>query len=142
MWVRYLGLEDPLEEGMATHFNILVWRIPRTKEPDGLQSMGLQRVRHHRATMHSTNSSQELRKKLWSVCICLNYTTIKKRKSYRCNNMCELCRHQAVKCQISSVQSSRSVVSNSLRPHELQHSRPPCPSATAKVHSNSRPSSQ
>ena len=87
-------------------------------------------------------SADEWIKKLWSVCICVNYTTIKKRKSYRCNNICELCRHQAVKCQISSVQSSRSVVSNSLRPHELQHSRPPCPSATAKVHSNSRPSSR
>ena len=42
MWVRSLGQEDPLEEGMATTSNILAWRIPRTKEPDGLQSMGLQ----------------------------------------------------------------------------------------------------
>ena len=41
-----------------------------------------------------------------------------------------------------SVQFSRSVVSNSLRPHESQHTRPPCPSPTPKVHSNSRPSSQ
>ena len=38
-WVRYLGWEDPLEEGMATHYNILAWRIPWTEEPDGLQSM-------------------------------------------------------------------------------------------------------
>ena len=42
----------------------------------------------------------------------------------------------------SSVQFSRSVVSNSLRPHELQHARPPCPSPTPGVHSDSRPSSQ
>ena len=42
----------------------------------------------------------------------------------------------------SSVQFSRSVVSDSLRPHELQHARPPCPSPTPGVHSNSRPSSQ
>ena len=41
-----------------------------------------------------------------------------------------------------SVQFSRSVVSNSLRPHELQHTRPPCPSPTPRVHSNSRPSSR
>ena len=41
--------------------------------------------------------------------------------------------------QFSSVQFSCSVVSNSLRPHELQHTRPPCPSPTAGVHSNSRP---
>ena len=43
---------------------------------------------------------------------------------------------------ISSVQFSHSVVSDSLRPHELQHARPPCPSPTSRVHSNSRPSSQ
>ena len=39
-WVRSLGWEDPLEEGMATHSSILAWRIPMA------QSMGLQRVRH------------------------------------------------------------------------------------------------
>ena len=42
----------------------------------------------------------------------------------------------------SSVQFSHSVVSNSLRPHELQHARPPCPSPTPRVHLNSCPSSQ
>ena len=42
----------------------------------------------------------------------------------------------------SSVQFSHSVVSDSLRPHESQHARPPCPSPTPGVHSNSRPSSQ
>ena len=41
-----------------------------------------------------------------------------------------------------SVQFSRSVVSDSLWPHELQHARPPCPSPTPGVHSNSRPSSR
>ena len=43
-WVQSLAREDPLEEGMATHSSILAWRIPQTEEPDGLQSMGLQRV--------------------------------------------------------------------------------------------------
>ena len=43
---------------------------------------------------------------------------------------------------ISSVQFSHSVVSDSLRPHELQHARPPCPSPTARVHPNPCPSSQ
>ncbi|XDA79439.1 hypothetical protein R6Z07F_009455 [Ovis aries] len=42
----------------------------------------------------------------------------------------------------ASVQFSRSVVSNSLRPHELQHTRPPCPSPTPGVHSDSHPLSQ
>ena len=41
-----------------------------------------------------------------------------------------------------SIQFSRSVVSDSLRPHESQHARPPCPSTTPGVHSDSRPSSQ
>ena len=42
-WVRSLGWEDPLEEGIATHSSILVWRIPWTEEPGGLQSMGSQK---------------------------------------------------------------------------------------------------
>ena len=46
MWVQSLGWEDLLERGMATHSSVLVWRIPWTEEPDGLQSMGSQRVRH------------------------------------------------------------------------------------------------
>ena len=45
-WVRSLGWEDPLEKEMATHSSILAWRIPWTEEPDGLQSMGSQRVEH------------------------------------------------------------------------------------------------
>ena len=39
--VQSLGQEDPLEKGMAIHFGILAWRIPRTERPGGLQSMGL-----------------------------------------------------------------------------------------------------
>ena len=46
MWVLFLGLEDPLEEGMETHSSILAWRIPWTEEPDGLRSMGSQTVGH------------------------------------------------------------------------------------------------
>ena len=38
--------DDPLEEGMAAHSSILAWRITWTEEPGGLQSMGLQRIRH------------------------------------------------------------------------------------------------
>ena len=44
--VQSLGLEDPLEKEMATHANILAWRILWTGEPGGLQSMGSQRVGH------------------------------------------------------------------------------------------------
>ena len=45
-WVRSLGQEDPLEEGITTHSSILAWRIPWTEELGGLQSMGLPRVGH------------------------------------------------------------------------------------------------
>ena len=41
-----LGWESPLEEGMATHTNVLAWTIPWTEEPGRLQSMGLHKVRH------------------------------------------------------------------------------------------------
>ena len=41
-WVRFLGGEDLLEEGMATHSSILAWRMPWTEEPGGLQSVGSQ----------------------------------------------------------------------------------------------------
>ena len=43
-WVQSLGQENPLEKEMATHSNILAWKISRTEEPGGLQSMGLERV--------------------------------------------------------------------------------------------------
>ena len=45
-WAQSLGSEDPLKKGMATHSRILAWRIPRTEEPGGLQSTGLQGVSH------------------------------------------------------------------------------------------------
>ena len=44
--VQSLGQEDPLEKEMATHYSILAWRIPRTEESGGLQSMGSQSDRH------------------------------------------------------------------------------------------------
>ena len=45
--VQSLGWDDPLEKGRAIHFSILVWRIPCTDEPGGLQPMESQRVRQH-----------------------------------------------------------------------------------------------
>ena len=43
-WVQSLGWEDTLQEGMATHSTILIWRIPWTEESGGLQSIGLQKI--------------------------------------------------------------------------------------------------
>ena len=109
IWVRFLDWEDPLEKGMATHSNVLTWRIPRIVESGGLQSMGSQRVGHN-----------------WAINMLLYWTVNFSADFY---------------CQIpSSVQVSRSVVSNSLQPHESQHARPPCPSPG--VHSNSYSSSR
>ena len=55
MQVQSLGMEDVLEQEMATHSHILAWKIPWTEEPGGLQSIGLQRVGHDRATTMQTH---------------------------------------------------------------------------------------
>ena len=56
----FLGQEDPPEKRMATHSSILAWRIPRTEEPGGLQSMGSQREKHDWATNTFTFISTRL----------------------------------------------------------------------------------
>ena len=61
--VQSLGGEDPLEEETAAHSSILVWTFPWTEEPDGIQSMGPQRVRHDRALTCPTRSSLEMGEK-------------------------------------------------------------------------------
>ena len=50
MQVPSLVQEDLLEESMAAHSSILAWKIPWKEEPDGLQAVGLQRVRYDLAT--------------------------------------------------------------------------------------------
>ena len=64
--VQSLPQEDPLEKGMATNSSILIWRIPWTEEPGGLQSTGSQTVRHNWATntntqvCHSFSSKEQI----------------------------------------------------------------------------------
>ena len=96
-WVQSLGLEDSLEEGMATHSSIPVWRIPMDRMPGGIESLGSQRVRHDWVTKHSTVHSR-------------------------------------------SVQSL-SRVRLFVTPWTAA-ARPPCPSPTPRVYSNSCPSSR
>jgi len=55
-WVLSLGWKSPLQKGTPTHSSILAWRIPWTEDPDGLQSMGLQRAGHHWVTFTLTVS--------------------------------------------------------------------------------------
>ena len=52
--IQSLGQEDLLEEEMATHSNILAWKIPWTEEPNGLLSKVSQQFRHGRATEHAS----------------------------------------------------------------------------------------
>ena len=68
-----LEWEDPLEEGMAPHSRILVWRDPWTEEPGGLQSMGSQRVGHNLA---HTNTHTHTSGIVYQVFIYLVYITI------------------------------------------------------------------
>ena len=70
-WVQSLGQEDPLEEGMATLSSVLAWEIPWTEEPGGLQSIGLQRVRHDLAT-----TQQQLCSKHQSSCLFISSLSI------------------------------------------------------------------
>ena len=51
-WVQSLGREDPLEEEMVTHSNILAWEIPWTEEPGQLEPMRLQIVGHNGTTKY------------------------------------------------------------------------------------------
>ena len=62
-WVPFLGQEDPLEEGRATHSSILAWRFPWTEEPGRVQVMGLQRVRHNCET-HTHTHTQSVKNKI------------------------------------------------------------------------------
>ena len=137
-WVWSLGWEEPLEKEMATHTSILAWKIPWTEECRRLQSMGLQRVGHDWVTnIHTQSRSHHpyISDHHWCYhtgrSSKLQYGLVEYRN--RCSSIFHL---------FSSVQFSHSVMFDSLWPHESQHARPPCPSPTPGVHSNSCPSSR
>ena len=65
--VQSLGREDPLEQGMATHSSILIWRIPWTEEPGGLQSIGRTELDTTEAAEH-TNILLAIQRVKWNVC--------------------------------------------------------------------------
>ena len=151
----------PLEKEMATHSSILAWNIPWMEEPGWLQSMGSQRVRHNWATslthslacVQSTSVSYlcspdglrggSLSKKNFKD-IHQRFLTLRQEETLIRKNWCKADKLQGKWCLTlkASVQFSCSVVSYSLRPHESEHARPPCPSPTTGVHPDSRPSSQ
>ena len=132
MWetqVWSMGWKDSPEKEIATHSSILAWEIRRTEEPGGPQSRGSKRIGHNWVT----NTS-----KTFECSSILNGSFKKLLGQCKCNyGFGPWILHQ-----YQSVQFSRSVLSDSLRPHESQHARPPCPSPTPGVHSNSCPSSR
>ena len=67
VWFPSLGQEDPLEKEKASHTSILAWESPWTEEPGGLQSMGLQRVRHNLATKQQQPANFALANSLWTL---------------------------------------------------------------------------
>ena len=71
--VPSLRQEDPLQKEMATHSNILAWKIPWTEYPGGLQSMGSQRVRRNWATEHTQGTSNVKDFLLFSILIHTRY---------------------------------------------------------------------
>ena len=66
-WLQSLGREDPLEKKMATHSSILAWEVPWMEEPDWLQSMGSQRVRHDWASSLLGDLCTPPFEKQWSI---------------------------------------------------------------------------
>ena len=58
--VQFLGQEDPLEKGMATHSSIRAWEIPWTEEPGWLQSMGLQSDMTEQLSFHFSSNKGNL----------------------------------------------------------------------------------
>ena len=66
MWVQSLGQEDPMEGVMATHDNILAWRIPRTEETGRLQSIGSQSLTQLKQLSMQYTFQYRMRKEFWS----------------------------------------------------------------------------
>ena len=116
MWetgVQSLGWEDVLEKEMATHSSILAWKIPWMEEPGRLQSMGSQRVGHDWETSLSLFT--------YAVSLSKSPSTVQVLSSWK-----------SALCWVLLLLSCQAV-SNSLQPHGLQHTRPPCPTLSPRV---------
>ena len=161
-----------MEKAMAPHSSTLAWKIPWTEEPGRLQSMGSWRVRHDWATALSLFTFMHWRRKWQPTPVFLSEESQGQGSLVGCrlglhrvgHDWSDLAEAAAAASPgreelkdrrkkqwektsqglpfISSVQFSRSVMSDSLWPHGLQHARPPCSSRTPRVHPNSCPLSQ
>ena len=129
---------------MVPHSSILAWRISWTEEPGGLQSIGWHRVGHDWVTnilIPHTNRQELMLNVDYDVAGRGWVTRFWISKKPLCG-LVLLIQITLEECSFSSVQFSHSVVSDSLLPHGLQHPRPPCPSPTPGVYSNSCPLSR
>ena len=70
-WVRSLGWEDPLEEGMATHSSVLAWRIPGTEESVGCRLWGRTESDMTESTYQQQQQQATKHSTVHNVCICL-----------------------------------------------------------------------
>ena len=159
MRVRFLGQEDALEE-MAIHSSILAWRTPWTEESVGLPSIGPSipgfcailfftasdftfttkhiYTEHHFCFGRASSFFLDLfmcSSDVLSFCLFILFMGFL-RQGYWSALLFPQCTRY-IMTKEGSVQFSGSVVSDSLRPHELQHARPPCPSPSPGVHSDS-----
>ena len=153
-----------LEKEMATHSSVLAWRIPGTGSLVGCRLWGRTESDTTAATQQQQQQAPHLPHPHPGPQSRMGFRGHMMQKgSHHClfrrlkstlqsQGLCT-CDVFYLQCSLprithgshfafSSVQFSRSVTSNSLRPHESQHARPPCPSPTPGVHSDSRPSSQ
>ena len=84
--VQSLGQEDPLEKGMATHSSILTWRIPWTREPGRLQSMGVVELDTTELLIHTHTHTHTEISTLSSpssiLCMCIYYSTCPSRQVF------------------------------------------------------------
>ena len=155
-WLRSLGREDPLEKERAPHSSTLAWKIPWMEEPGRLQSMGSQsQIRLSNFTSALQGALLRSKSQARPVIPSLPGTGHLRQVSWRSLSQFLLPESPELLCSLpfrswniwwligffemsTSVQFSCLVVSYSLQPHGLQHTRLPCPSPTPRAYSNSQ----
>ena len=147
-WVQSLSQEDSPEKEMVNHSSIRAWEIAWTEEPGSYSSQ------ENKSWIQISNWNTITTTALTAVFPSyyffdgngalqdrapesLELSSVTRPSIFLIKFLCLL---NIVLVGLQFSQSSRSVMSDSLRPHESQHTRPPCPSPTPRVHSNSCPS--
>ena len=167
-WVRSLGWEDSLEEGTATHFSVLAWRIPMDPGiPRGswwatVNGVTKSQTQLSKLAQHSTTWNRAMGRR--GQCALVDWKSLSFINSCFQGQKWQMWCWATLSCpdkicsrnwqdahpplssllaiDTSTLQFSHSVVSDSLRPHESQHTGPLCPSPSPGVYSNSHPSYQ